>query len=205
MKAMQQRQTFSCIRYPNTLSLTTVYASSCSSSFTLLPSKSTLKQSSFLLSSNSKSQFPFLFDTLIKSNASSRSSTFIRSVIWLRRLSGGHALQSVMFDFSSAESTRSFAKFIRYRMSESKLIAPSGVNLLCCIGRSVRGVRLRQEERKLQRISEFLEQGKITLRIAPSRRLETAAKTPMTKLSESFGTRCTLRGSRNSSRLAHLR
>lgn len=111
------------------------YASSiCSSSFTLLPSKSTRKQRSFFTSSNFRSQLSFLLDTLIKSKASSRSSTFMRSVIWFSRLSGGHALHSVTFDLSSAESTRSFAKFIRYRMSESRLIAPNGVNLLCCDG-----------------------------------------------------------------------
>ena len=109
-------------------------SSSCNKSFTLLPSKSTLKLSSVFTSSNFKSHRPFLFETLIKSNASSRSSTFKRTVIWFRRARGGHALQSVTLDFNSGESMRSFTKFIRYRMSESRLMAPKGVNELFHVG-----------------------------------------------------------------------
>jgi hypothetical protein len=44
-------------------------------------------------------------------------------------------LQSVTLDFNSGESMRSFTKFIRYRMSESRLMAPKGVNELFRVGR----------------------------------------------------------------------
>ena len=46
--------------------------------------------------------------------------------------------------------------------------------------------------------------GAFTLRNAASRRFETPPKTPIIKSSESFGTKCTLRGSVNSSKHEHL-
>lgn len=66
----------------------------------------------------------FRLDEEIRSNASSKSSTFINREICANRDRGLQALNSETFDANSEDSNRNLAKLIKYLTSESRANAP---------------------------------------------------------------------------------